>query len=51
MASGTPLDPILVYLVGERFYVMDGHHRLAAYDTAKWTGNIPVRRAAAAAVY
>lgn len=37
-----PLDPILVYPIGSRYYVVDGHHRLAAYDTAKWTQDIPV---------
>lgn len=39
----TPLDPILVFPVGAEFYVMDGHHRLAAYDTAQWKGDIPAR--------
>jgi hypothetical protein len=33
----TPLSPITVFQVGKAFYVMDGHHRLAAYDTARWT--------------
>jgi ParB-like nuclease domain len=40
--SGEPLDPLLVLPVGERFYVIDGHHRLAAYDTAGWAKGIPV---------
>jgi hypothetical protein len=40
--SGKPLDRLLVMPVGERFYVMDGHHRLAAYDTAGWAKGIPV---------
>jgi hypothetical protein len=38
-----PLDPILVFPVGKEFYVMDGHHRLAAYDTARWKDDIPAR--------
>jgi hypothetical protein len=37
-----PLDRLLVMPVGELFYVIDGHHRLAAYDTARWTKGIPV---------
>jgi len=39
--SGRPLDPILVLPVGDKFYVVDGHHRLAAYETAKWSRKIP----------
>jgi ParB-like chromosome segregation protein Spo0J len=39
---GKPLAPLLVMPVGESFYVIDGHHRLAAYDTAGWTRSIPV---------
>jgi hypothetical protein len=37
-----PLEPLLVMPVGDRFYVIDGHHRLGAYDTAKWKKSIPV---------
>ena len=39
--TGKPLDPILVFTVGDAFYVVDGHHRLAAYDTAQWRKVIP----------
>ena len=39
--SGKPLPELLVLQVGGKFYVIDGHHRLAAYDTAKWAGAIP----------
>jgi hypothetical protein len=39
--SGKPLDAILVLPVGDRFYAVDGHHRLAAYDTARWSRMIP----------
>jgi ParB-like chromosome segregation protein Spo0J len=39
--TGKPLDPILVFTVGDAFYVVDGHHRMAAYDTAKWRKVIP----------
>jgi hypothetical protein len=35
------LEPILVLPVADRYYVMDGHHRLAAYRTAGWKGDIP----------
>jgi hypothetical protein len=41
-ATGRPLDPILVFNAGDKFYVVDGHHRLAAYDTAGWAKVIPV---------
>lgn len=37
-----PLESILVFKAGDKFYVVDGHHRLAAYDTAQWTRGIPV---------
>ena len=40
--NGKPLARLLVMPVGERLYVIDGHHRLAAYDTAEWTKGIPV---------
>jgi hypothetical protein len=39
---GKPLEPILVFPAGGRFYVMDGHHRLDAYRTVKWGRPIPV---------
>jgi hypothetical protein len=35
------LEPILVFPVADKYYVMDGHHRLAAYRTAEWEGDIP----------
>lgn len=38
-----PLDPILVIGVGERFFVVEGHHRLDAYHTAGWKGRVPVQ--------
>lgn len=41
-ATGKPLDAILVFHAGGKFYTVDGHHRLAAYDTAGWTKAIPV---------
>ncbi|WP_063980261.1 ParB/RepB/Spo0J family partition protein [Bradyrhizobium sp.] len=34
------LDPILVLPVADKYYVIDGHHRLAAYITAEWKGGI-----------
>lgn len=39
---GKPLDPILVFPVGDRYYVVDGHHRINAYHSAKWKNPIPV---------
>jgi ParB-like chromosome segregation protein Spo0J len=41
-ATGKPLDAILVFHAGDKFYVVAGHHRLAAYYTAGWTKVIPV---------
>ncbi|MCK1345928.1 ParB/RepB/Spo0J family partition protein [Bradyrhizobium sp. CW11] len=38
----TPFDRLTVWPVADRFYVLDGHHRLAAYDTVGWTKAIPV---------
>ncbi|QHO73080.1 hypothetical protein ACH79_10945 [Bradyrhizobium sp. CCBAU 051011] len=37
------LEPILVFPVADKYYVIDGHHRLAAYITAGWQGSIPAR--------
>jgi ParB-like chromosome segregation protein Spo0J len=39
---GVPLEPLLVFPVDGQFYVMDGHHRLAAYHTVSWKKHIPV---------
>jgi|SRR5215813_4042698 len=41
-ATDAPLKPILVFRAGDRFFAVDGHHRLAAYDAAEWKGPIPV---------
>ena len=38
---GEALDPITVLPVGKLLYVVDGHHRLDAYDTARWRKRIP----------
>jgi hypothetical protein len=37
-----PLEPLLVYPINGRFFVIDGHHRLDAYRKARWKGSIPV---------
>lgn len=37
-----PLEPILVMDVGGRYFVIDGHHTLDAYHTARWAGRVPV---------
>jgi hypothetical protein len=39
---GKPLDPILVFPVGAHYYVVDGHHRINAYHSAKWKNPVPV---------
>jgi Homeodomain-like domain/ParB-like nuclease domain len=40
--TGRPLPHLLVMPVGDLLYVIDGHHRLSAYDNAEWTRKIPV---------
>src|SRR5262249_52778644 len=40
---GDEMPPILVFPLGRDYYVMDGHHRLAAYDNAGWSKAIPAR--------
>lgn len=40
---GDEMPPILVFPIGRDYYVMDGHHRLAAYDNAEWTKAIPAQ--------
>jgi hypothetical protein len=39
----SPFPGLLVYLIGDRYYVLDGHHRLDAYHSARWTHPVPVR--------
>lgn len=41
-SSEKPLDPILVTVVGDSFFVVDGHHRTLAYHLAKWSSPVPV---------
>jgi ParB-like chromosome segregation protein Spo0J len=43
LRDGAKLPPILVFPVGREYYVMDGHHRLAAYDTVGWSRTIPAK--------
>jgi hypothetical protein len=40
--TGEPLERILVFPAGGKFFVMDGHHRIDAYRTVKWKEDIPV---------
>jgi len=40
--NGKPLEPILVLPIGEHYYVIDGHHRVDAYHSVKWSRPIPV---------
>jgi hypothetical protein len=37
------LEPILVLPVANKYYVIDGHHRLAAHITARWPSDVPAR--------
>lgn len=40
---GEQMPPITVFPVGQDYYVMDGHHRLAAYDMVNWAKPIPAQ--------
>ncbi len=42
-ATKKPLDPVVVTAVGNKFYLLEGHHRLEAYQAAGWSKPIPVR--------
>ncbi len=37
------LEPIIVTAIGPKFFVIDGHHRLDAYQKAGWKGPVPVK--------
>jgi hypothetical protein len=37
-----PLEPLLITPIGDKFYVIDGHHRHAAYLSMGWEKPIPV---------
>lgn len=37
-------DPITVFEIAGQDYCVDGHHRIAAYHSAKVTGRVPVNR-------
>src|SRR5215831_13792642 len=41
--SQQPFEPLLIFPIGSRFVVIDGHHRLAAYRQARWKHLIPVK--------
>lgn len=38
-----PLDPLVVTAIGNKFYLVDGHHRLQAYEELRWSNPIPVK--------
>lgn len=40
--AGKPFEPLLVFPAGGKYYVMDGHHRLSAYEAADWDKPVPV---------
>lgn len=37
------LDPVTVMVIGQRFVLIDGHHRIEAYGAAGWASPVPVR--------
>jgi len=37
-----PFEPLLVVPIGQRFFLVDGHHRLDAYATFGWKEPVPV---------
>jgi hypothetical protein len=40
--SDAPFGPLLIYLIGGKYYVLDGHHRLDAYHSVRWSKKVPV---------
>lgn len=42
-ANDAPLDALLVWPAAPLNMLLDGHHRVAAYEQARWKGPIPVR--------
>lgn len=36
------LTPVVVWSAGDKVFLLDGHHRMAAYEEAKWTEEVPV---------
>lgn len=40
--QGKPLEPVIVAPVGSKFFLIDGHHRLSAYQAAGWSKKVPV---------
>ncbi len=40
--SGHTLDPLTVFQVGRKAYLIDGHHRITAYKRAKFSEPVPV---------
>lgn len=43
ISVGGPLEPICVTPIGDKFYLVDGHHRYFAYLSCKWEREIPVK--------
>ncbi|WP_082552692.1 ParB N-terminal domain-containing protein [Methylobacterium sp. Leaf456] len=41
-AVGGALAPVLVVPIGEKFYLVDGHHRIIAYRSMEWIRSVPV---------
>jgi hypothetical protein len=40
--SGSALDPVKIAAFGTDWYLLDGHHRLRAYQEAGWSSPVPV---------
>jgi hypothetical protein len=40
---GEPFNALSVFRTGGRYFVIDGYHRLAAYEAAGWKDPIPVK--------
>lgn len=38
-----PLDPVTVTPIGDKFFLLEGHHRLEAYRAVGWRKPIPVK--------
>jgi hypothetical protein len=42
LEQGDDLPPLLITPVGQKFFLVDGHHRLGAYMAVEWNKSIPV---------
>ncbi|MGV3576627.1 MAG: ParB N-terminal domain-containing protein [Devosia sp.] len=42
LRDNTKLDPVTVWWSGDEWVIIDGHHRIMAYESRTYTGRVPV---------